>query len=197
MTTDIGGVGTGFAQGISLFASGVGGVADVASSSITAQHSPATENVSVGGTVSGLFVALADAKDAAAKTANSIKEAEKVLSGNDQAGNNVVINSTTTNGSTHFSDTKSGDSRTVEKGAEAKKLNDELSKEQAAYLAKLNIGRIALQTQLDRLAGLLDVNLQQLTTEAQAQLVGQTTAGQLAIALPPLSSTAALSRLGP
>jgi hypothetical protein len=186
MVTEIGNVGTGLVQGLDNFISGnVGGATEVGNSSLAAAQQPNTaDNVQVGA-VSDLFVALSDVKDAAAKTSKSVQEAAQALLGNAQTtSNNVSTDATKTDGNTQLA-------HNIQE-----KKQELISEEQAAYLAKLNIGRVALQAQLDRLSGLLDINLQQLTTESDAQVVGHTAAGQLAIVLQPLGRSSAFAALG-
>jgi hypothetical protein len=190
MATEIGSVASGLVQGVSQFTGGVGRSGEVTGSSTVAQQSQTSQDVSVGTSVSGTFINLSDIKDVAAKAANSVQEAEKALLGinQGQANSPALDNPGKTDTTAQSGEQKPGSSAQVDKSAQQRQVNETISEEQAAYLARLNLGRISLQAQLDKLAGMLDVNLQQVTSEVQAQVVGHTAAGQLAIVLQSLGN---------
>ena len=215
MVTELRGVGTGFVKAVDTFPSASPGRMDVAASSVSEQQSPANQEVLIKA-VKGRLIALSDVKDVAAIAANSIREANKVL---DDAG--VVSNfsqsdpkaSSDSQNMKASSDSQnlkaSSDSRNPNASSDSQdnistqagnpeqtKSSARLTQEQIAYLARLNAGRAALQAQLDKLIGVLDVNLQQLASESQAQIIANSVAGQLCIALQPLvSNSNALAQL--
>ena len=163
------------------------------------------------------FSALSDVKDAAAIAANAVREANKALdnaaavSNFSQSDPNAVSDSQNSKAVSDSQNSKavsdSQNSKAVSDSQNSKAVSDSrdststqagnsahtkpgeaLSQQQIAYLARLNAARVALQAQLEKLVGVLDVNLQQLTSESQAQIVAHTVTGQLGIALQPLTS---------
>jgi len=206
MVTELRGVGTGFVKAVDTFPSASPGRLDVAASSVSEQQSPANQEVLIKA-VKGRLIALSDVKDVAAIAANSIREANKVL---DDAG---VVSNFSQSDPKASSDSQnmkaSSDSQNLKASSDSQdnistqagnpeqtKSSARLTQEQIAYLARLNAGRAALQAQLDKLIGVLDVNLQQLASESQAQIIANSVAGQLCIALQPLvSNSNALAQL--
>jgi len=215
MVTELRGVGTGLIKAADTFPSVLPGRVGVAASPVSEQQSTASQEVQIKA-VKGTLIALSDVKDAAASAANSIREANKALDNAAAASNSSQSDPKASSDSQdQNAASKSQDSIVLTNSQDPKAASDTqdntskqtdnlkqtkesvgLTQEQIAYLARLNAGRVELQAQLDKLIGVLHVNLQQLVSESQAQIIANSVAGQLGIALQPLvSNSDALAQL--